>query len=153
MALSVQASVLAKRRVFSYANGLKPGIVGLLSWLFQYFAQFAGNPDLQFVPMDTLTNGNTVIADAACKVYAIVLTKATATKSWFKGTDSASTSTTDGSQDIGFSISGAGNAMAFIYPKGMSLANGLTVCANTTGTGASGSGANGPAGFVLLGNP
>lgn len=153
MAISVQASMLAKRRVFSYANGLKPGVVGLLSWLFQYFAQFKSNPDLQFVPMDTLTNGNTVIADAACKIYAIVLTKATATAAWFKGTDHASTSTTDGSQAIGFEISGAGNAVGLIFPDGLSMASGFTVCANTTGTGATGSGANGPAGFVLLGNP
>jgi hypothetical protein len=153
MPLSTQVSLLAKRRVMSYANSLKPGVNGTLSWLFQYFAQFKGNPDLQFVPMDTLTNGNTVIADAACKVYAIVLTKATATKSWFKGTDNATTSTTDGSQDLGLAISGADNSMALIFPDGLAMASGLTVCANTTGTGATGSGANGPAGFVLLGNP
>lgn len=153
MALSVQSSLLAKRRVMSYANGLKPGVVGLLSWLFQYFSQFKGNPDLLFVPMDTLTNGNTVIAAEACKLYAIVLAKVTATAAYFKGTNSATTAATNGSQDYTVLISGAGNSVALIFPDGQALSAGLTVCANTTATGSAGSSTDGPTGFALIGNP
>lgn len=152
MALAVQSSLLAKRRVMSYANGLKPGVVGLLSWLFQYFSQFKGNPDLLFVPFDGI-GSNTVIAAEALKLYAIVLTKVTATASYFKGTNNATTAATNGSQDLTLLLSGAGNSTALIFPDGLSLDTGLTIIANTTTTGNTSSGANAPSGFALIGNP
>lgn len=152
MALSVQSSLLAKRRAMSYANGLKPGVVGLISWLFQYFSQFKGNPDLLFVPFSGI-GSNTVIAAEACKLYAIVLQKVTATASYFKGTNNATTAATNGSQDLTVLLSGAGNSTALIYPDGLSLSTGLTIIANTTTTGSVSSGADAPTGFALIGNP
>lgn len=149
MALSTQSNVLAKQRAFHY--NFKPATQGFLRWLFSWFSQFAGNPDLQVVEFAALTNGNTVLADAACKLYGVFLSKDTATASWFKGADSATTAATDGSAEISQKTSGAGGEFCLIYPEGLALANGLTVCGNTTATGSTGSGANGPRGFVLIG--
>lgn len=149
MALSLQASVLVKRRAFNYY--LKPGVTGLVKWLFEYFSQFKGNPDLQIVPFGALTSGDTVIANVACTLYAIVLTKATATKTFFKLTDNATTASTNGSQDITIPVSGAGNSIAQIYPDGMPMASGITITGDTTATGNSGSGANGVAGYLIIG--
>lgn len=149
MALSTQAQVLVKQRIFN--QDIQPATLGFLRWLFSWFAQFTALPALQVVQFAALTNGNTIIADAACRIYAVVLFKATATASWFKGADSATTAATDGSAEISQKVSGAGNEFSLLYPEGLAMANGLTVCANTTATGSTGSGANGPRGFIILG--
>jgi hypothetical protein len=158
MSLTTTAIVLARRRFFNaVAVAGRAPLYAMGIAFFEWLAQQGGRPDMQVVEMAVLTNGNTVIADTACRIYAILFHKGTVTASWFKGTDNATTSSTDGSQDISHRLGSSSTSQrvddvaAFFYPYGFRCVNGFTVCANTTGTGSSGSAANGPDGIVLLG--
>lgn len=151
MALSTQDIVLAKRRFF-HAVALSTATRLQATAFFSWLAQQGGKPDLQVVEFGTLTNTDVVIADAACKVYAIILHKTTATATFFKGTDSATTCATDGTQDISLRLAAIQHTMLFTA-TGKAFANGLTLQGNTTGTGSTGSAANGADGVVLLGKP
>lgn len=150
MALSTQDPVLAWRRVANAILSMSPAVQAQMAALKSWLTQQGGNPDLQFVPFDKLTSTETVIADAACKLYAICTSKATATATFTKATDSATTSS-DTAAEVVMKEAGASSSNALIYPQGLAMANGITMQGNTTADGGTGSGADGASGFVLLG--
>lgn len=149
MALSTQEFTLAKRRFNQNAAQnacLKQLAVAFFGWL----ANQKGRPPLQVVEFTNLTGTDTVIADAPCRLFAILLKKATTTAAYFKGSDNATTSSST-APEIEFrqnSITSDG----LFFPKGNDMANGLTISSDTTSDGAAGSAAgDGASGVVLLG--
>lgn len=121
---------------------LSPGIFYGLKALFLHLAANKGNPDLLYLPIDGVVSasdgGNTAsnpLADAAVTLYALYLKKNGATAVWFKGSNHASTATTDGTEDISFKLTTASDDMLWIFPQGHALSTGLTVTQNTTATG------------------
>lgn len=155
MALSTQDFMLAKRRAFNYLrNFTKPKSMLIGQAFFSYLAQFTTKPDIQISEFDVLTNTDVVLANAACKLYAFFLYKPTATACFFKATDNATTCSTDGTQDISIKTAAlAKSEIELLFPDGRAMANGVTCQANTTGTGSTGSGANGVKGFAIIGGP
>lgn len=148
MALSLQNFVLAKQRFFR-AAALAAGCQGLAYAFFSWLSQQQNNLELQAVEFGPASSTEIVIANAPCTIRAIILAKATATASFFKGTDSASASS-DADSELRQKIAGVGNSMGLFYPKGFAMANGFTVQGNTTASGGTGSAADGPTGVVLL---
>lgn len=117
--------------------------------LFSWLSQQRNNPDLQVVEFDFLTGTDTVIADAACQLYAIVLRKATTTAAYFKGSDSATTSSST-APEVELRQNEV-SADMMIFPRGLAMASGFTVSSDTTSDGNTGSSAgDGAAGVVLL---
>lgn len=149
MALSTQDIVLAKRRFFHTVN-LDVALKALAQALFSFLAQQGGKPDLQVVEFGPLSGTDVVIANVACSLYAIIVHKTTATASYTKGTDHATTCSTDGTQDFSLKIADTKYHGAF-FPRGRACAAGWTMQGNTTGTGSTGSSTNGASGVVLLG--
>lgn len=148
MALSTQASVLAKRTAGN--QYVRPATQGFLKWFWSYIAQFGGSPLLQVVPFSTLGATETVIADVACRLYALVLQKATATLSYTKLTDSATTSS-DADSEYRIAQVGAGAEISLMFPYGQPFANGITMQGNTLPSTGVSSGANGGNGFAIIG--
>jgi hypothetical protein len=155
MSLSVQDIVSAKRRFLNAVEGgPTPDAAsrGMSMAFFSWLAQQAFNPDLQVVEFGPLTGTSAVIADAPCKVYAIILKKTTATAACFKGTDHASTGSS-----TAFNVGLLQNSIKvddMFFPKGLPMAAGFTVLSNTTMAGNTTSAAgDGASGVVLLGNP
>lgn len=158
MALNTQDPVLAKRRFFhsvvasgSAAAGGDGATYKMAIEFFSWLMQQGGRPNLQVVEITALTNTDQVIANAACKLYALILKKLTATATFSKGTDHASTCSTDGTQDFSLKMADT-YAHQVWWPRGRACASGWTMQGNTTGTGSSGSGANGAFGVCLLGD-
>lgn len=151
MSLSTQNAPLAKRRAANWISAFGgPFSQGALKWFWSYIAQFKGSPAMQVVEFEALSNTDQVLANAACTLYLIVLRKTTATATWSKFTDNATTGATNGSQEI--SIKGATiGETVLVYPQPLAMANGLTARGNTTATGNTTSGANGASGFVVIG--
>lgn len=151
MALSTQVAPLAKRRAGNWISGFsKPYLQLAYQQLFSWFAQFAGSPDLQIVEFAALSSTEVVIADAPCKLHALFLMKATATATYTKLTDNATTSS-DTAADIVLKMAGAGNETLLVYPQGLALANGATMQGNTTADAGTGSAADGANGFAVVG--
>jgi len=150
MAISVVDGVKAWARALHFPAD--PGVQAQLLALKSYLAAQKNNPDLQCVEFDHLTGSDTVIADAACKIYAIVMVKATATAAYLKGSDSASASSSTAPE-----VEWRQNAISedvIICPDGRAMANGFTVSSDTTSDGITGSSAgDGAKGLVLLGRP
>jgi hypothetical protein len=148
MALSLVEILKAKRRALNYS--VAPSIQGYLKWFFSYMSQFAGNPNLQIVEFAALSASEVVIANVACTLYALVLLKATATATYTKLTDSATTSS-DADSEFRIKQAGAGQTMALMFPNGVPFASGITMQGNTAPSTGVGSGANGGNGFAILG--
>lgn len=149
MSLSTQDFTLAKRRFNQNAaqnSALKQMSVAFFTWL----AGQKGHPNLQVVEFDNLTGSDTVIADTACRLFAIILKKATTTAAYFKGSDSATTSSST-APEIEFRQNSV-TSDAMFFPKGNDMANGFTVSSDTTSDGNTTSAAgDGASGVVLLG--
>jgi hypothetical protein len=151
MAISTQDPVLAWRRVANAMHSLKPSTQLVLRAIKSWLVQQGSNPDLQFVPFDYLSASETVIADAAHKVYVLVLQKHnTATATFSKYTDSATTSSDD-SADLVIKQNVAKSEAVLFFNTGLAMANGGTMQGNTTASGGTSSGADAANGFVLLG--
>lgn len=151
MALSTQAAVLAKRRALNYGF-IKPWTRRAVKLIFETLAQHKGNPDLQIVEFDNLAAQDTVLADVACRVYGLVLSKDTATAAFFKGADHNTTAPTTGGGEIMQELNAANQEVVLSYPDGYALATGLTVTSHTTAGGATESTAgDGPRGFAIVG--
>ncbi len=148
MALATQNIVLAKQRALHF--NVRPAVQGLIKWLFMYFGQMGANPDLQVVEFAALSSSEVVIADVPCRLYAVVLQKATATATYTKITDSATTSS-DADSEYRIKQSAAGVETALIFPYGEAFANGITMQGNTAPSTGTGSGANGGNGYCLVG--
>lgn len=160
MALSVQDFTLAWRRVGNYMNGgsssapgLKPAVIQALVALKSYLATQGVPllPDLQIVPFDELSSAEVVICTDPCKLFAVVLIKDTATATYSKVTDSATTSS---DADSEFRIKqSAVDQVIFENPTGQAFANGITMQGNTTPSGGTGSASDGAKGFAIIGRP
>jgi len=150
MSVPTQSAVLAKRRAGNWLSGFgKPFNTGLVRWLFSWFAQFTAGADLAIVEFAALSSAEVVIIAEAATLYALVMRKATATATFTKLTDNATTSS-DASSDIRISMIGI-KETALVYPQGLALANGATMQGNTTAGGGTGSGADGASGFAIIG--
>ena len=151
MSISVQDIVLAKRRYLNAAS-IDAASHQLSMAFFSWLAQQGGTPELQVVEFDYQIGTSFVIADAPCKVYAIILNKATTTAASWKGTDHASTGSATAFA-VGVTQNSIGVADLF-FPKGLPMAAGFTILSNTTMAGSTTSAAgDGARGVVLLGRP
>lgn len=151
MALSTQAQVLVKKKAANFLRNCS-GSVGLLAKAFWMgLNQDNVQADLQIVAFGNLT-GDTVVADAACKIYAIYLKKQnTATDCFFKLVDHATTAAgTTFAICQEFKI--ANDEAFLVYPAGITMSNGATLVSSTTDTGGTDStSGDGPNGFVIIG--
>lgn len=153
MAISTQDGILAWRSVWGLTNSTKPFVKFILRALYTWLAQHGGNPDLQVVRFGLLSDAETIIADAACKLYGLVLIKqGAATATFSKATDSATTSS-DASSELRFWSNAVGQQQAFVWPQGLPFANGITMQGNTTANGGTTSGANACLGYAVIGAP
>ena len=153
MAISVGDFTRARRNYFTAVSVSGDAAAYKTAYaFFSWLAQSNGSPDLQVVPFTYLTGTDTVIANAPCKLYAILLKKATATAAYFKGSDHASVSSST-APEIEFRQNAVQVDQMF-FPKGLAMANGFTVSSDTTSDGNTTSAAgDGAAGVVVLGNP
>jgi hypothetical protein len=156
MAVSTQASVLAWRRVSNYLQGIavKGGPAARFAFeaLKEYLTQQGGNPDLQFVPFDELSDTDVVLIESggAGKLFGICLVKDTTTATFSKFTDHASTAS-DAASELRLKQAEIGVEVA-LFPQGLALASGLVAQGTTTADGGTGSASNGAKGFVLIGD-
>jgi hypothetical protein len=148
MAISTQTGVLAWQRASHFPG--EASTQKLLDTLKLILVTQLNNPDLQVKEFDNLTGSDTVIADAACKIYGIVLSKQTATAAYFKGSDSASAASSTAPE-----VELRQNSISedvLLFPDGRAMANGFTISSDTTSDGNTGSSAgDGARGFVILG--
>lgn len=155
MAISTQAGVLAKRRALNFvSNFLNPETQTFVRTLFQTLAQSRKNPDLQIVEFDLQTSAaaDAVIADAACKVYAIVVKKANATVAFLKAADHASAASST-AEEWKTELNAA-SEVVMVFPGGWAQGTGFTLGSDTTSDGTTNSTAgDGPKGFVIIGAP
>lgn len=161
MALSLEDANKVRQKALgaigqSTAGLRSPGVMMQLAALFQYLSQHKRNPDLQIVPFD-LAGSDVVLADAACKIYAIVYKKpaGSTTNSWFKGSDHATT--VAAAADLAFFCIGTGGGnkvYSLVVPDGLTHVNGLSVAAHTTVNGNTDSNAADLGeGFAIIGAP
>lgn len=150
MALSLTNSVLVTQASRSESRKAKTQL--FLKQLYSYLAQHKGSPDLQLVPFSALTSGSTVVADAACKLYALFLKKPTGStvSVYAKVTDDEATASV-GTNSI-TQILPTTAEETLIYPDGLSFANGITLRADTDPTAAAApAAADQPSGFAIIG--
>lgn len=144
MAVSLESSNRVWQRVAIAMRGANEASQQQAKALKMYLATQKGNPQLQFLSINGLTNssdsGNTVsqiLVAGACTLYALYLKKAAgATAAWFKGSNSATTAATDGTQVIAEHSATASEEIFRSYITGKALSGGLTVTEDTTATGA-----------------
>jgi hypothetical protein len=153
MAISTQAAVLAKRRALNAVSlGYTPETERFIKTLFETLSQIRKNPDLQVVEFDLQTSAasDAVIADAACKVYAIVTKKANATAAFLKGSDHASAGSAT-APEFELELNAADERVA-LFPAGWAMGTGFTLASHTTSDGSTDSTAgDGPKGIVIIG--
>lgn len=152
MSISTQSSVLAWPKAIGRRDRT-PFTNLVLKALREYLVAYQGNPDLEVKEFDDLT-ADSVIANAACKVYAIILKKQpTATGCFVKGADHASDAGSTAS-DLVQELNASGQEAILVYPKGWAQGTGFTVTSHTTADGSTDStSGDGPDGFVIIGNP
>lgn len=162
MAITVESSNRVWQRVKNAllnGTGSNEASVRVLLELKKYLATFKGNPQLQFVSINGATSasdsGNTasnVLCSGACTLYALYLKKTGATACWFKGSNHASTASTDGTQPIAETSAVANDEICRVWPNGKALGTGLSITQNTTATGSTLTlNANRFDGFVIIG--
>lgn len=154
MALSLEGINTVKRRARGDTRAV--GVAEALRSLWKHMENL-GNPDLQLVAISGLDSADKVIADAACKLYAVYIKKpdASTTDSWFKGSNHATVAAANG--DITAYLrgtSGGGRSYCVVFHDGLPLGTGLTVGAHTTVNGNTKSAAaDAPTGFAIVGAP
>lgn len=154
MALSLEGINLVKRRARGDTRAV--GVAESLRSLWKHMENL-GNPDLQLVVISGLETADKVIADAACKLYALYLKKPTASTvdSWAKGSNHATVAAANGDVVVYLrGTSGGGRSYMPVFHDGLPLATGLTVGAHTT-VNANGKSlvADAPTGFAIVGAP
>ncbi len=153
MALSLENILLVKLkcRIDIQRN---PGVSKALAAQFMHLNTI-GNPDLQYVPIDYTGNADIVVADVACRIYAIALTKPTAstTDAWPKGSDHATVASANGDwvqKMIG--TGGGGRQYCPTYQDGLIMGTGFTTASHTTVNGSTDSNdADASVGFAIIG--
>ena len=152
MPLTLQAAVLAKRRAMNY-DFQKPHTRRLIRTLFEILSQQKGAPDLQIREFDNLTSTVQVLADAPCRVYALVLTKETAATNFTKADDSA-TAVSGTAPMFQVEMNETKKEVAFIWPDGWTQATGFSIAAHNeadSATPTSPAAGDGPRGFAIIG--
>ena len=150
MALTLTGANLVRQRTF--AETRKPKIQAALKMLFTYIAQHKGSPDLQLVAFGPLSSTVAVIADVACRVHAIYLKKVSTstTATYFKASDHATVISTTAPEFM--TTLPTSNEELIVFGDGLAMANGFSIGAFTTASGATGAATTDqPSGFVLLG--
>jgi len=137
MALTVENANLVKQRTFTDLRGRH--IAELLKGFWNHI-NHAGNPDLQWVYFSGLETADKVIADVACKLYAVYMRKPTASTvdSWVKASDHATAAAANG--DIVVKLlgtGGGGREYVLLFPNGLLMGTGVTIGAHTTVNGSS----------------
>jgi len=134
MALTLEAAnLVAQKAKLSNPRAAKVQLV--LKTLLSYIAQHKGNPNLQHVNFTQLTSGSTVIADAACKLYAVLITRPNSTtqSAFVKLTNDESTAQHAGDQDFTFLAPAAVTVNdLYIWPDGFALSAGLAITSDTS---------------------
>ena len=152
MALSLEGINLVKRR--ARADTRSVGVAESLRSLFKHMENL-GNPDLQLVAISGLESADKVVADAACKLYALYFKKPTAstTDAWIKGSDHATVAAANGdfvAKLVG--TAGGGRSYMPVFHDGLKLGTGLTIGSHTTVNGNTKSAAaDAPTGFAIIG--
>jgi len=153
MALTLENVNLVKQR--TRWDVRVPGAVEALRSLWKHLESL-GNPDLQYVMFDQTGNAETVIADVACKIYAIYFKKpaASTVAAWLKLTDEASANN-EAHADISFKLAaavGAKKEFCVVFHDGFSMATGAMLVSHTANDGNTDSqDADACAGFVIVG--
>lgn len=156
MALSLESTnnVWAKVNTSLDSLGANSAIRDQFRALKAYLSQIKGNPNLQFVPISNLT-AETVIADAACTLYAAFVKKQnTSTAAFFKINDSATTAgaANGAGQVTCVELNAANQQGALLYPAGAPQGTGIAVVSQTNAAGDTDStSGDGPNGFIVLG--
>jgi hypothetical protein len=152
MSLSLEGILPVKQKANLESRKAGPAM-GLRSlWLYMDTLQ---NPNLQIVFYSGLGAADKVIADVACKLYALFSVKPTAstTSSWLKGSDHATVAAANGDivqKMVG--TGGGGRSYCLVWHDGLPLATGLTLGAHTTVSGNTKSNAaDAPTGFAIIG--
>lgn len=152
MALSTERINDVKRRC--RMDSRKPGVTESLRALWKHMEQL-GNPDLQLVALDYSGGADQVVADVACKLYALYLKKPTAstTDAWIKFSDHATTAAANG--DLVQKMIGTGGGAqehCAVWPDGLKFGTGLTTASHTTVNGNTDSAAGDSCiGFAIIG--
>jgi hypothetical protein len=152
MALTLEGINRVKQRCRRETR--KPGIAEVLRALFKHM-EALGNPDLQFVPLDYTPGADQVVADVACKLYALCFIKpaASTTDAWLKGSNHATTAAAAGDIVVPLVGTGGGGAAHILaFPDGLKLSTGLTTAQHTTLAGNTDSAAaDACGGFAIVG--
>lgn len=152
MALTLESINKVRQKCRQFEN--RPAISENLRALFKHLNTL-GNPDLQFVPFTTTGAADVVIADVACKVFAVVATKpaASTTDAWLKGSDHATVAAANG--DIAIKLIGTGGGgqhFCATFLNGLIMGTGLTIASHTAVGGNTDSAAGDSAsGYFIIG--
>lgn len=130
MALTLVDPLLVKQRAL--AETRRPAVQAQLKALFSHVAQHKGNPTLQFVPF-AIAAADIVIADVACKLYALYYAKpsASTTAAWIKGSDHATVAAAAGDIVLPLTAAASPKPQIMVFPDGLPLATGLTIASHT----------------------
>lgn len=115
---------------------LKPGASEALRALWHHFEQL-NNPDLQLVAVNH-AGADIVIADVACKLYALYQKKPSASTvdAWIKISDHATVAAANGDVVmLMIGTGGGGQEHCMIWPDGLKLGTGATTASHTTVNG------------------
>ena len=150
-AIATVDPVLAWRQIANMLHSFTPDSQAAMKALKSYLVQHGGNPKLQVIAFDELSDTDVVIADASSKLFALVLKKDSTTATFTKATNHASASS-DTAADIVVKTAHVGEVV-LTFPKGEPFATGITMQGNTTADGGTGSASNGCKGFAVIGDP
>jgi hypothetical protein len=152
MALSLERINDVKQRC--RMDTRKPGVTEALRSLWKHMEQL-GNPDLQFVALDYTGNADQVIADVACKLYALYLAKpaASTVAAWVKVSDHATVAAASGDVVVPLvGTGGGGQTHCVVFQDGLKLATGATTASHTAVDGNTDSqDADSCSGFAIVG--
>lgn len=155
MALTLEDALLTKQRALNNFNYTDPECEATIRQLFDGAINAKGSPKLQYVSIDYTGNVDIVVADVACRLYAVVLKKPTASTvdAWAKFSDHATVASAD--PDLAIKLvgtGGGGRQYALTFQNGLSLATGLTTASHTSNSADTDSAdADASAGFAIIG--
>jgi len=152
MALTLENVNLVKQRTRWETR--KAGCMAVLKALWLGLQQ-NGNPDLQFVSLDYTGNADQVIANVACRLYALYLKKpaASTVAAWVKLSDHATVCAASGDFVISLiAAAAAGKEFCAVFPDGLPFGTGITTASHTAVDGNTDSAdADSCAGFAIVG--
>lgn len=163
MAIATENIVLAKRKAFArLSNGTagSPFAQAVIDQLFRYLSQHGANPDLQVIPFSAAgvvaTTGQ-ALADAACKLYAVVAKKQATNSTdaylaFFDDPVDDCDGATDARLSLGFLV--ASDEEIWLKKDGLPMAAGVVAVSYTDYDGTTKSAeADAATGFIIIGAP